>query len=84
MKQFEEVLDRILDKEFPQNYSDRLPQEITQAHRQDLEALLSRIEAEYATLAIPETNDYANGWNDCRKEAFKNVHTLIETERGKL
>jgi hypothetical protein len=21
--------------------------------------------------AIPETTDYANGWNDCRKKAFE-------------
>lgn len=28
--------------------------------------------------AIPETDEYANGWNDCRKKARENVVTLLQ------
>lgn len=27
--------------------------------------------------AIPETTEYANGWNDCRKEAFEKLNQDI-------
>lgn len=29
--------------------------------------------------AIPENTDYANGWNDCRKEAFEMKREIIQT-----
>ncbi len=28
--------------------------------------------------AIPETTEYANGWNDCRKEAFKMLNAKLQ------
>lgn len=34
---------------------------------------VEQIIKETGVVAIPETNDYANGWNDCRKRAFKEL-----------
>jgi hypothetical protein len=31
--------------------------------------------------AIPETNDYANGWNDCRKELYKGYQALLKAKQ---
>jgi len=28
--------------------------------------------------AIPLTTDYANGWNDCRKEAYKTIKDIYD------
>lgn len=33
--------------------------------------------------AIPETNEYANGWNDCRKEAFELKSLLLQSLRSR-
>lgn len=45
-------------------------------------ALIERIEGikrdGSGTNAIPETDDYANGWNDCRKEAYKNRQKALD------
>lgn len=52
--------------------------------RQSLTSLLDGIVEEIDSLhgpsginGIPETNDYANGWNDCRKEAFESRRKVI-------
>ncbi len=33
--------------------------------------------AEIDTGAIPETDDYANGWNDCRQKIYKHRKKLV-------
>lgn len=33
--------------------------------------------------AIPETNDYANGWNDCRKKAGESVVIVLQIAYSK-
>jgi hypothetical protein len=44
--------------------------ELAEARRKALEEAAKVCEASSGVNAIPETNAYANGWNDCRKEAF--------------
>jgi phage protein D len=43
---------------------------LAEARRKALEEAAKVCEASSGVNAIPETNAYANGWNDCRKEAF--------------
>jgi hypothetical protein len=43
---------------------------LAEARRDALEEAAKVCEASSGVNAIPETNAYANGWNDCRKEAF--------------
>lgn len=33
---------------------------------------------DFQSLAIPETNDYANGWNDCRQQIRQDLNRLAE------
>lgn len=44
---------------------------------------LVRAYRDFQTVAIPETNDYANGWNDCRKRVRADLNYLAEFEENK-
>ena len=37
------------------------------------------VQGTFGVSAIPETNNYANGWNDCRKEAYKVKKIIIDS-----
>lgn len=59
-----------------ENCKGKIKDNILAFHRETISLLLGILKEEVGKIAvvgvgaIPETNDYANGWNDCRKEYF--------------
>lgn len=51
-------------------------QEVRKQQRESLREWINSMTAT-GVGAIPETNDYANGWNDCRKRAFEQKKQFI-------
>lgn len=56
----------------------RLEQAIREEERRMVEDIFEKHGLGIGVGAIPETTDYANGWNECRKEAYERKKKLVQ------
>ena len=47
----------------------------------ELETKLDRVRKGHGVGAIPETTEYANGWNDCRQHIHDELEALLKGEK---